>query len=78
MGMSHGFGSRGRGLKDEPIALPLDEHAPTPSLGDDVEESCIDATDQVGSSRHPRGSNIPQASSMLVSSEALFHPFTRR
>lgn len=38
---SCGSGSRVKSLEDEPIASPLDEHAPTPSL-DDVKEPHTD------------------------------------
>lgn len=44
--MGCGFGFHRRGLVVEPIALLLDEHAPTPSSSDDVEEPRADATGQ--------------------------------
>lgn len=37
----------------------MDEHAPIPSLGDDVEEPRADAIDQAGNSRQPQGPNKP-------------------
>ena len=75
---SRGSSSSGRGLVDVPIETPLDEHAPTPPLGDDRDEVQVDTDDQAGLPRLPRGLNRPQPPSMSVSSGSLFHPVTGR
>lgn len=48
-----GFRSCGRILLDELIASPVNEHASTLPLGNDLEEPCADAIDEASSFRQP-------------------------
>ena len=75
---SRGSSSKGRELVDEPIYTPLDEHASTPSLGDDRDEVHVDTDDEAGLPRQPRGPNKPRPRRTYISSGSLFHPVIRR
>ena len=84
---SRGASSSGRGLVDEPIDTPfdeptptplLDEHTPTPPLGDDRDMLDVDTHDQTGLPRPPRGPNRPHPPSLTVSFGSVFHPVTGR
>ena len=84
---SRGASSSGRGLVDEPIDTPFDkpaltppveEHTPTPPLGDDRDMPHSHTHDETVLPRPPRGPNRPQPPSSTVSSGSVFHPVTRR
>lgn len=83
---SHGSRSRGGTssssrsymLVDEAVDMPLDEHAPIPPLGDDVNpvvwlEGDGDAIEMPASVQQPRGPNKPLAPRTDIQSGDVFH-----